>query len=112
MPQNDATTVPRIEQDLEVAPKVMDAIMLGDLNIRLREPQDAMEKELVTELANIGLFDMTDHFMPRRRYRGAGSWTWKMRREGRQVTRRGDYILRLDRDNLVNAGVMEAILHK
>ena len=43
VPQNDATTVHRIEQDLEVAPKVMDAILLGDLNIRLREPQDAME---------------------------------------------------------------------
>ena len=43
VPQNDATAVHRIEQDLEVAPKVMDAILLGDLNIRLREPQDAME---------------------------------------------------------------------
>ena len=79
MPQNDATAVHCIEQDLEAVPKGMDVILLGDLNIRLREPQDAMEKELVTELANIGLVDMTDHFMPRRRYRGAGSWTWKMR---------------------------------
>ena len=64
------------------------------------------------EMAESRLVDGTAHLIPRRRYRGAGIWTRKIRREGRQVTRRGNYILRLDRDNFVNAGVMEAMLHK
>ena len=34
-----------------------------------------------------------------------------MRREGRQVTGRGDYVLVTDRQNVSNAGVRESILH-
>ena len=37
-PQYDVPAVHRIEQALEVATKVMEIILLGDLNIRLREP--------------------------------------------------------------------------
>ena len=47
----------------------------------------------MTVVTDCGLEDMTDHFMPRRRYKGYGCWTWRMRREGQQVTGRGDYVL-------------------
>ena len=70
-------------------PKGTEVIMLGDLNERLQEPRETREKDLETVLEDSGLVNMNYHFMPRRRYRGAGSWTWKMRREGRQVMGRG-----------------------
>ena len=50
---------------------------------------------------------MTDYFLPRRRYRGAGGWTWIMQRDGRQVTGRGYYILSMDRSSFVNSGLLE-----
>ena len=70
-----------------------------------------MEEDLATDQADSRLVGMTAHFRPRRQYRGAESWTWHMRQEGRQVTGRGDYILRSDRNSFVNLGVREARLH-
>ena len=37
--------------------------------------------------------DMTDNFMLRRRHKGDGRWTWRMRREDRQVPGPEDYVL-------------------
>ena len=54
----------------------MELILLGDLNVRLREPRDAREEDLETTLAESGVFGMTSHFVARRWYREAGSWTW------------------------------------
>ena len=50
---------------------------------------------------------MEDHFLPRRRYRGVGGWTWSMQRDGQQVTGRGDYFLSTDRSRFVNVGIPE-----
>ena len=69
------------------------------------------EYELATVLADSRMGDMTAHFMSRWRYRGTGSWMWPLRRECRQVTGRGDYIIITDRDNVVNARVREARFH-
>ena len=84
---------------------------MGDINVRLRELRDDREDKLASALAGTGMDDVTAHFTPRRQYRGTGSWTWQMRREGRMVTGRGDYILSSDRDIFVKAGVQEARLH-
>ena len=86
-------------------------ILLGNLNIRLREACDEQEGELATVVADCGLEDMTDHFIPSRRYRGDGRWTWRMRREGRQVTGRGEYVLSTSRHTFFNAGVRETRMH-
>ena len=68
MPPHDALAVHRINQALEVAPKEMEFILLGDINVRLREPRDDREKNLVTSLAGRGMTDVTAHFTPRRQY--------------------------------------------
>ena len=68
----------------------MELILLGDLNAQLWEPQDSKEGDLVRSLVDIGLVDMTAHFLPRRHYRGVRLWVWNMRLEGRQLTARGD----------------------
>ena len=66
MPLNDAPDFHRIEQSLEAYPKVMELILLGDLNTSLRELRDAREEDLATALVDIGLVNMIAHFMPRR----------------------------------------------
>ena len=72
-------------------------ILMGDLNAQLGGAREKCEEDLAMVLEDQDLVIMTDHFFHRRRYRGSGSWTWSMQREGRQVTWRGDYILSTDR---------------
>ena len=62
-------------------------------------------------VAVFGLEDMISHFTLRRRYRVDGRWTWQMRREDRQVTEQGDYVLGTSRHTFFNAGVREARIH-
>ena len=64
---NYAPAIHRIEQALEATSKGMEVIMLGELSVRLREPQDAREDKLATALVDSGLVYTTYHFMPRRR---------------------------------------------
>ena len=63
-----------MEQALELALKGMEVILLGDLNSQLCEPREAREEDLVTALVDIRLVYFTAHFIPRRRYIGAGCW--------------------------------------
>ena len=105
VPPNDVPDVHRIEQTVGADLKVMEVILLGGLNARLMELRYTREEDLATALADRGLVDMTAHFIPRRSYRGAVSWAWRMRREGIQVTGRGDYIIILYRYIFSNVGV-------
>ena len=65
----------------------------------------------MTVVAACSLEDMTAHFMPRRRYRGYGRWTWRMRREDCQVTWWGYCILCTNRNNFFNTGIREAYIN-
>ena len=76
VPPNNEPAIHCIEQSLEAAPKGMKVVLLGLINIRLREPQDSREEDIATALADSGMVNITAHFMPRRRYRGAESWAW------------------------------------
>ena len=111
MPPKYSPTVARVDQELSQAAKGVEVILLDDLNVRLREPCNTWEEELATVVTECGLEYMTSHFMPRKRYIGDGRWTWQMRREDRQVTEQGDYVLGTSRHTFFNAGVREARIH-
>ena len=111
VPPHNTPAIHCINKALEVAPKGMEAILLEDINVRLRELYNNREDELTLAMAGSGLGDVTSHFTPRRRYRGTGNWTWKTRREVSLVTGRGDYILISDRDDFFKSGVQEARLY-
>ena len=87
---NDMPAVHSVDQVLRVAPKGLEMILMGGLSVRLGNPRDKREEDLLAALVYRGLVNMTDHFLPRRQYRGAGSWKWVIHREGRRETRRGD----------------------
>ena len=76
VPPHGMSDVHHIKQDLEEAPKRMEVILLGDLSVRLREPWDEREDEIVSTLVGSGLVNVITYFMPRRRYKGTRSWTW------------------------------------
>ena len=111
MPPNDTPAVYSMEQALEAAPRVVKAILLGDINVWLRELQDAQEEDLAEVWADCRLVNMTAHFTAQMRYRGGICWTWQMRKEVRQVMGQGYYLLITDKHNFYNAGVREAQLH-
>ena len=105
MPPNDVPDVHCVEQAIREAPKGLDMILMGDLDMRLGEPGDERKEDLATELVDQGLVNMKDHFFPRRHYRRAGIWIWSMQEKRWRVTGRGDYILSIDKHRFTNAGM-------
>ena len=62
VPPNDAPAIYCVEQDLEEAPRGVEVILLGGLNVRLQEPHNKHKEELAMALANCGMVNMTTHF--------------------------------------------------
>ena len=69
MPPNNVPSVNCVEQALREAQKGLEMILMGDLNARLGDPHEKLEENLATALVDRGMVNMTDHFMPFRRYR-------------------------------------------
>ena len=80
-------------------------ILMGDLNAHLRDPRDKREEYLAMALVDRGVVNMIDQFMPQRRYRGAGSCTWCVQREGSKIRVRGYYILSTKSRSFTNVGM-------
>ena len=61
---NDLPAMHHVEQVLKEATKGLEVILMGELNVRLRDPCDECEEDLETALADRGLVSMIYHFMP------------------------------------------------
>jgi exonuclease III len=77
-------------------------ILLGDLNADLKcvsgtgaTTNDSLN-EVAALVASLAAIDLNQQFLQRR---GIGDWTWSMRREGRRIFSRCDYILATDPNN-------------
>ena len=46
-----------------MAPKGVEVILLGGLHVRLGDPRDNREEDLVMAFSDCGLVDITDHFL-------------------------------------------------
>ena len=80
-------------------------LLVRDLNARLVQPRDQQEEDLATVIVNYRLVDQSLHFIPRRRYRGKLGWSWRMWRDRRPITGRGNYILGMDCRYFYNVGI-------
>ena len=107
MPPNNQTAVHRVHQALAQGTEGVETLLVGDLNARSAQPWDRQKKNLANNIANYGLVDQTLYFIPRRRYRGEGGWLWRMWRDGRPITERGDYILGTDHRDFYNICIRE-----
>ena len=72
MPLNNTPTIARVEEVIGQALKGVEVTLLGDINVWLQEPQNAREEELAMVVAACDLEDITDQFLPMRRYKGSG----------------------------------------
>ena len=61
-----------------MAPKLLEIILVGDLNVQVGDPHDKHQEDLVIALVNRGLVNNIYPFMAHLQYRVAGSWTWSM----------------------------------
>ena len=52
MSPKDVTAVHHVEQTLKAAPKGLEIILIGNLNVRLRYPREKREEDLATALAD------------------------------------------------------------
>ena len=52
----------RVDKAIRVAPKGLDMILMGYLNMHLGDPCDKCEEDLATALADRGLVNMTEYF--------------------------------------------------
>ena len=90
MPPNNQPVVHRVEQALAWGPEGVDTLLVGKLNAHLAQPRYQQEGDLATAIVNHGLSYQSLHFIPRQRYRGEGGWSWRMWREGKHISVRGD----------------------
>ena len=93
VPPNDLPTVHWITHALACGTERVEKLLVGDINACLENLRDQRGEHLATVLAGHGLTDQARHFVPRRRYRAEGNWTWRIWIEGRPVLGLGGYIL-------------------
>ena len=85
----------------------MGNLLIDDLNTCLAHPRDQQEEHLETVIASHGLAYQAWNFSPRRRYRAERNWKWRMWREGKNISGRGDYILGTRQLDFYKVGIME-----
>ncbi len=69
-------------------------MLLGDLNINLRDPVNPRADAIADMVDEAGLTDLAWHFMQRGRTRRRRKrWSWRQRRLGRWISSQPDYIL-------------------
>ena len=94
--EEDGSTLEFVQRAATAATSRMPLILLGDLNVDLKNIQAATggrRMETVALVSTLGLIDLNQQFMQRQ---GIGDWTWSQRREGRRIVSRCDYILATD----------------
>ena len=105
IPPSDRKTIDDIRDAWQQCPEGSTPILLGDLNVNLRDPKDDRDEEVAEECSSMGLSDMSRHFRQRRRRRMRGRWTWRMRRRGRDISSQPDYFLAREGDRRDFRGV-------
>jgi paraquat-inducible protein B len=95
IPPGDTTTLAHISEASNRFPN-QPTILMGDLNMDLQTTTpNARDTEIMAVLSTLGLDDMSNHFLQRKRFRSGN--TWQMRRDGTILRSRCDYILGTDR---------------
>ena len=80
-------------------------LLVVNLDKLLEKLRYQQEEDMDTSIAKYGLVYQSLRFIPRRRYIGKGGWSWRICRDGRPITGRGDCILGMDRRYFYNVGI-------
>ena len=83
-------------------------LVSGDFNTDLgKMASDGRGTEIAAEITELGLEDMTAHFLPRKRRWGRERRTWSMVREGKVKRFWTDYLLGTNRSLFRNVAVRD-----
>ena len=107
MPPNNLPVVIRITHVLACGMEGVGLLIVGDLNAYLENTRYQREEHLATVIAGHCLKYQARHFVPIRRYRAEGNYTWRMWREGKPILGRGYYILGMAQRHFYTVGIRE-----
>ena len=103
---NNTETIKRVVTTLGDRPKGTALIVAGDLNTDLEESEsDRRGTEIAAAMTEVGVEDVTAHFLPRKCRWGRERRAWIMVREGKVVRSRTDYLLGTYRSLFRNVSV-------
>ena len=85
-------------------------MLVGEINTCMAQQRYQTGGEPYNRLTIHELSDQARHFMPIRRYRAEGNWTWRMWREGGSISVKGDYILGMRCQDFYKMGIREPIM--
>ena len=104
----DTEKMERVVEAIQKEPWGAELLMASDFNADIAAPEgDRQAEEIATELATEGLEDIARHFLPREKRWCRDRRTWGVRRKGKEVRSRTDYILGMDRRLFRNVSVRE-----
>ena len=100
IPPADTTGVDDLRAAWAACPENCKPLLMGDLNIDLRNPRSKREEIIADFLDDINVVDLSRKFVQRMgRRQGLGArWTWRQRRGGRWYQSQPDYFLARERD--------------
>jgi hypothetical protein len=100
IPPADTTGVDDLRAAWAACPENCKPILMGDLNIDLRNPRTEREEIIADFLDDINVVDLSRKFVQRMgRRQGLGArWSWRQRRGGRWYQSQPDYFLARERD--------------
>ena len=75
MPLKNTPSIYHVDQALEAAPRIVEVILMGYLNVRLKEPGNKRKEDLETALVDRRLVNMTAQFIPQSQFIRGGHWT-------------------------------------
>ena len=101
-------TMERVVEAIWRKPRGAEVMVAGDFNEDIAEPEgDQQAEDIATDIATAGLEDMAWHFVPQEKRWYRDRRTWGMRRKGKEVRSRTDYILGTDRRLFRNVSIRD-----
>jgi hypothetical protein len=91
IPPSDLGTLTDVERAWQACPTDAHPLLVGNLNFNFCAPCTDHEEAIAEQVEAMGLVVMSRHFYQRSGKWLRGTWTWRMRREGRWISSQCDY---------------------
>jgi hypothetical protein len=98
IPPSYLETLTDVEWAWQACPTGAHPLLVGDMNFNFCAPRTDREEAIAEQVEAMGLVDMSRHFYQRSGKRLPGTWTWRMRREGRWISSQCDYFFGRETD--------------
>jgi hypothetical protein len=98
IPPSNLETLTDVKWAWQACPMGAHPLLVGNLNFNFCAPCTDCEEAITEQVEAMGLVDMSRHFYQCLGKRLQGTWTWRMRREGRWISSQCDYFFGRETD--------------